>query len=180
MMAFSPRVSGSPFFKKVMNQLLKSTSSACTSSFKLRPFSGTISTLIDMNYKLREALPGDSGTISSLEEALFYDNWMSGHTICNELGRGPAWVVKRGEETVGYLLTNYSGGVLDVIRVGVQPKIHGVGVGRTLMEAALAYPHKVATLTVRKDNRPALQLYKKLGFVLHGDLGPAWVLLRTS
>lgn len=179
-MAFSPRVSGSPFFKNVMNQFSNSMSSALTSSFKLRSFSGRISTLIAMDFQLRDALPGDSVAISRLEEQLFYENWMSEHSIRDELGRGPAWAAFFGYCLEGYLLTNYRARVLDIIRVAVHPSKQGMGVGARLMETALEYPCEMATLTVRKDNPVAIRLYKHLGFQLHGDLGPAWVLVRTS
>jgi ribosomal protein S18 acetylase RimI-like enzyme len=135
---------------------------------------------MDMNYELRDALPGDSTAVAKLEEQLFYENWMSDHTIRDELSRGPAWVVRLRGGLVGYLLTNYRAHVIDVIRLAVHPHRQGCGIGRILMETALGYPHQLATLTVRKENAAAVKLYTKLGFQLHGEIDSSWVLIRTS
>jgi len=115
-----------------------------------------------------------------LEMVLFYDNWMSESTVSTMLEYGPAFVARLGSELVGYALTNYHQGVLDLVRLGVVPARHGCGIGRLLLEEVVEVEHHLLTLTVKKDNTQALKLYKRFGFKLHGELESAWVLLRTS
>ncbi|WP_237202621.1 GNAT family N-acetyltransferase [Rothia endophytica] len=56
--------------------------------------------------------------------------------------------------------------LLFIIDVFVHPKVRGTGVGRALMQAALAsFPeHRPVGLRVESDNEPAYALYRSLGF----------------
>lgn len=55
--------------------------------------------------------------------------------------------------------------------VGVDPRLHGRGLGRVLMEAGFARLAakgiRVASLYVEADNAPALSLYRRFGFTQH-------------
>lgn len=56
--------------------------------------------------------------------------------------------------------------------IGVLDAFRGIGIGRALMQAALeAAKDKGLTrieLTVRENNKKAIELYKKIGFVIEG------------
>jgi ribosomal protein S18 acetylase RimI-like enzyme len=131
-------------------------------------------------YTIAYALPAQAERIAQLEQELFVDNWLSESTVLNELERGPALVAINKQVVVGYLLTNFREDILDVLRLGVTDKEQGKGIGEGLMHRILGIPHRLCLLTVVKSNRPALALYKKLGFELYGELDKAWVLTKNS
>lgn len=180
-MVFSNLVSGSPFFKKLINHCSKAAISFTTSSFDVLPSSGTISTrtMTTPLCLIREALPNDVDTIARLEEELFSDNWMSARTVLNTYSLGPAFVACDAE-IKAYALTAYEDGVLDLLRLGVTAAAQGQGLGRQLLSTVLRTPHHYCILTVRKNNARAIRLYRSFDFALHGELEDSYVLFRTS
>lgn len=126
-------------------------------------------------------MPGDAESIAQIEEELFPENWMGESSVLNGLARGPAFVAITEEGTVvGYALTEYYDGLLDLLRLGVTRIAQGLGLGRALLQEVTDVHHRECMLTVRKDNLAALHLYKSSGFSLHGDLGEALVLIRSA
>jgi [ribosomal protein S18]-alanine N-acetyltransferase len=73
------------------------------------------------------------------------------------------------EDLVGAVLTSeVSPGVGHTTQLCVQPGFQGHGLGRLLMQtsadALRSQKFSELTLTVTSDNRPAVQLYERLGF----------------
>lgn len=70
----------------------------------------------------------------------------------------------------GFVLYESSRGCVDVVLLAVQSTSEGRGIGRALLSAALANAAAAgcytASLSVRADNAPALQLYHSLGFAV--------------
>jgi ribosomal protein S18 acetylase RimI-like enzyme len=130
---------------------------------------------------LRRAFISDSQAIADLEQILFPDNWMSPTTIATTYDQGPCFALTHGPLLMGYILTSYDGGLIDILRVGVSDSCRRLGWGQAMLEKVLTSRHRRAMLTVQPGNTPALRLYKKLGFVFYGQLPQgAWVLTRTS
>ena len=74
------------------------------------------------------------------------------------------------DELIGAVLTSeVSAGVGHTTQICVQPGFQGHGLGRALMhasqEALRGMHYKELSLTVTAENRGAVQLYEKLGFV---------------
>lgn len=91
------------------------------------------------------------------------------------------WVVEEEGTIVGYLLMRSDeGGLLDITRLGVTESVRRKGVGRLLLERALLEGEEFI-LTVKKDNLPALSLYRARGFriVAHLAGAHAWVMKFT-
>jgi ribosomal protein S18 acetylase RimI-like enzyme len=66
--------------------------------------------------------------------------------------------------------------LLDITRLGVVPLARRQRVGNALLERALEDSRDVI-LTVRKDNTPALLLYRRHGFtVVSQTAGESWVM----
>lgn len=128
---------------------------------------------------LRAACGLDVPALLTLEEALF-PNSMTERMLQHELHRGQGWVVEVDEQVVGYILVRSDEGLLDITRLGVAGTARRKGVAKRLLERALAEPGDVV-LTVKKDNGPAITLYRKYGFeiVAHLAAAHAWVMKLT-
>jgi ribosomal-protein-alanine acetyltransferase len=89
--------------------------------------------------------------------------------------RGRLWVATSREGTVlGYAGIELSalGGEADVVNLGVHPGARRHGVGRALLDVALAYCRgrqvPLVWLRVRAGNRGARAFYRRCGFVVIG------------
>lgn len=69
----------------------------------------------------------------------------------------------------------------DILRLGVEEKARGQGLGEVLLLTALLGA-KDAMLTVKKSNVPALRLYLKHGFQIVGELPlhSNWMMRRIT
>ncbi len=125
---------------------------------------------------LRAACVLDVPAIVALEEALF-PNAMSERMVQHELLRGSGWVFEEDDHIVGYILVRDDEGLLDITRLGVSEGVRRRGVGRQLLERVLEAGRSVI-LTVKKDNAPALVLYRKYDFKIVAHLigAHAWVM----
>lgn len=112
-------------------------------------------------------------------EALLFENSMATSTFERELGTGQCFVL--GDPIFAYALIRVQPEVTDLLRLGVRATEQGQGHGRTLLRYVLALGH-TTMLTVRKDNKHALKLYRSSGFAivgeLHADGAAGWVMLR--
>ena len=128
---------------------------------------------------LRAACVLDVPTLLELEDALF-PNAMTERMLQHELSRGQGWVVDVGGRVVGYILVRNDEGLLDITRLGVADGSRREGLGRLLLERALMEPGDVI-LTVKKDNAPAITLYRHYGFkiVAHLIAAHSWVMKLT-
>lgn len=122
---------------------------------------------------IRAAGIDDIGAILKLEEALF-DNAMSEKMMYHELLRGRGWVF--GAPLEGYILIRFDSGLADITRLGVATDSQRKGIGKTLLEHALV-GQPDALLTVKKNNAPALALYRKYGFTVVAHLSGAGALV---
>jgi GNAT superfamily N-acetyltransferase len=180
-MAFSTRISGSPFFRCSMNHFSNCAISVLTSAEASRPCSGTIFTsTMNASVVIREATVTDAETIAQFEQELFSENWLSESTIANELERGPQFVAYMEGVPVGYAVTHYRQGIVDLLRLGVRNDAQGSGVGRALLRRVLHIPCYMTVLTVHKENKRAMTLYVAEGFVLYGHTQDSYVLTRNA
>lgn len=129
---------------------------------------------------MRLATVEDSAPISILELTVFPENAMNETTLANEIEDGECWVEEENGEIVGYILATAGEGLIDILRVGVDPTFRGVGIGQALLDKVLEGKSGPIMLTVKKDNENALKLYMKRGFrivgVLQAEYG--WVMKR--
>jgi ribosomal-protein-alanine N-acetyltransferase len=74
---------------------------------------------------------------------------------------------------VGFVLVRTAADEAEVLTIAVSPGSRGRGYGRMLMEEALRRLYRDRTafcfLEVDRDNRPAVALYRSLGFVVAGE-----------
>jgi ribosomal-protein-alanine N-acetyltransferase len=128
---------------------------------------------------LRAACGLDIPALLALEDALF-PNSMTERMLQHELHRGQGWVAEVDDELVGYILVRRDESLLDITRLGVVEKVRRQGVAKQLLERALSEPGDVV-LTVKKDNAPAIALYRRYGFeiVAHLAAAHAWVMKLT-
>ncbi|MFN3821301.1 MAG: GNAT family N-acetyltransferase, partial [bacterium] len=79
-----------------------------------------------------------------------------------------------GERLVGYIIATYERewgeNDLHIVNLSVDPEYRRRGVARFLLEQMLAYAHQLKVgrvyLEVRVNNQPAIELYRKCGFVI--------------
>jgi putative acetyltransferase len=82
---------------------------------------------------------------------------------------GGAWLALRGDEAVGCVaLRPLGGGRMELKRLFTLPGLRQGGIGRALVEAALAGAREAGAKAVRLDTLPGMDaaqgLYRKLGF----------------
>jgi ribosomal-protein-alanine N-acetyltransferase len=85
-----------------------------------------------------------------------------------------AWLATTNDldAPAGFAVAWHVADELHVLNVAVAPEVRRRGVGTRLMSAALAYAEekrvRIVLLEVRRSNRPALRLYRSLGFSVLG------------
>jgi [ribosomal protein S18]-alanine N-acetyltransferase len=83
-----------------------------------------------------------------------------------------AWVAEQAGEIAGFALARCAGGEMEILNLAVAQPARRQGVGRALIQAALAEgASRGATrafLEVRESNAAALAFYASLGFVAGG------------
>lgn len=97
--------------------------------------------------------------------------WHSLESLSAQLGRGGGafLVALVGDEIVATASARQEAdGTAMLTRLYVQPLWQGVGIGRTLLQVALAcFPQApVARLEVESQNEPAIAFYERMGFFL--------------
>ena len=123
---------------------------------------------------IRSAMPSDVAPIAALEERLFSDAW-SEKMILDCLSKAYYRVMACVEESgmiLGYLISTYVAGESELLRIGVDPALRGLGNGSLLMKAfareCVERDCPKAFLEVRASNISAIRLYEKFGFVTIG------------
>jgi ribosomal protein S18 acetylase RimI-like enzyme len=84
------------------------------------------------------------------------------------------------EAPVGRLITDGSGGHIEVIDVALLPEYRGHGIGTSVMRGVIAHADRLGRavrLHVEKQNR-AVRLYERLGFAICGDVGMYFAMSR--
>jgi putative acetyltransferase len=126
----------------------------------------------------------DYDLLAKLDMEIFPENCFNEVTLGNEVARGGGFIAKTSEDEVaGYSIYRDGDGLVDILRLGVREAFRGNGVGARLLRVSISVGTRGAMLTVAKDNTPAINLYKKYGFEITGDLAQhnSWVMqLPTS
>lgn len=140
------------------------------------------------SHRVRRATPDDLSPALALHETLFPQSYLSGADFVRALDANDrAWFVTEatgaagGSTTpvAGYLYVRDSAAEQEayVDYLGVAPTERGRGLGRALLGAATAWGaqhgRSHVALTVREDNRSALTLYTRAGFV-EASAGRHW------
>jgi ribosomal-protein-alanine N-acetyltransferase len=110
-------------------------------------------------------------------EAIALDTFAeSTFSVVAELSRPWArlWVARpdAASAPAGFLVAWHVADELHVLNVAVAPSLRRRGLARALMDEALAYAAgervRIVLLEVRRSNRPAIKLYRALGFTALG------------
>lgn len=115
---------------------------------------------------IRRIQETDAERVSELDAELFPEICWNENTVRKEiqLGWGLVATDQKGR-VIGFLLARLDGQMTDITRAGVTKKQQGKGFGRLLVRAAIdVVDGGPLMLTVRRDNKTALQLYLKEGF----------------
>jgi ribosomal protein S18 acetylase RimI-like enzyme len=86
------------------------------------------------------------------------------------------------KQAVGRLMVDHSASAIHLIDITILPEYCGRGIGTQLLKQLLAEgatSHKPVTLEVFRANQRALQLYKRLGFVVTGEVGTHFQMQAT-
>lgn len=107
--------------------------------------------------------------LAQLETVCFADPW-SEDALREELSNPCAHFIVAlcGDKVTGYLGCHHIAGEGFVTNIAVCPVFRRRGIGRALIEAALAEPITRLTLEVRASNAAAIALYRSLGFTEDG------------
>jgi ribosomal-protein-alanine N-acetyltransferase len=110
-------------------------------------------------------------------EALSFSNPWSDDTFRGEIQNTavsfPMVTVRRPrEEVVGYIIYWQIRDDVQINNIAVRPDCRGLGLGEAMLRYAIAKSRESGatfmTLEVRQSNKPALMLYRKLGFEIMG------------
>jgi ribosomal-protein-alanine N-acetyltransferase len=121
--------------------------------------------------RLRDATPGDTAAVAALEQALFSTDAWSEASVAAELA-GPgrqALVAVEDGTVVGYVVTLHGPDVVDLQRIGVDPRHRRRGTATALLDTVLSRAGHTGAdrvlLEVSAVNSAALAFYTAAGFV---------------
>jgi ribosomal-protein-alanine N-acetyltransferase len=121
---------------------------------------------------LRPATSADGDALAELHAAAFAESWPADDILRFTEDRGGfALVAEEGAAPAGFILCRLMAGEAEVLTLAVRPGARRRGVGRTLLEAALALCRGAAAamfLEVAADNPGAIALYAGAGFDVVG------------
>ena len=131
-----------------------------------------------MTWAIRPAAPADVPGIAALEQRAFTTDRFNARQLRYLITRARATALIAGDAAapLGYAVSLYRRGsaCARLYTIAVAAAARGQGVATALVEAlavaARARGCTALTLEVRADNRAALELYGKLGFVESGRL----------
>jgi [ribosomal protein S18]-alanine N-acetyltransferase len=112
----------------------------------------------------------DVAEVAAIDAASFPQTRPAEEHIREELGRPwtRVWVARDGLRVVGYLLSWHVADELHVLQVAAAPSDRRKGIGRGLLDQALAFAvaeHvRLVLLEVRPSNTAAIALYRRAGF----------------
>lgn len=119
---------------------------------------------------LRRARPLESGVVAALQQACFPDDpWDEASVASLVCGPGGfAVLALRDRVPVGFVMARVAAEDSEILAIGVLPAGRRRGVGRRLVDAALAGSRDLGAtalfLEVAEDNEAARTLYKAAGF----------------
>ena len=115
-----------------------------------------------MSWAIDPMRPADAASLEAVDP-----EWDE-ETAVSFLGRpATAGVVARGpgRAVVGFVIGQVAGGEAEIVQITVAGPARGQGIGSALLGAFLAaHAGKACFLEVRKDNAPAIALYRRHGF----------------
>ncbi len=123
-----------------------------------------------MTVEIDPATPGHEAVLAALHAGCFTDAaWdVAAMAALLAMPGAVALTARDGNGPCGFLLARVAGGEGEIISIGVLPDRRGQGVGALLARhliARVAAAARVLFLEVGADNRSALALYGRLGFV---------------
>nr|WP_255720781.1 GNAT family N-acetyltransferase [Acuticoccus kalidii] len=123
--------------------------------------------------------PADYDTLEEIHAASFDAPWSADEQAAlNDKPNVATFVARRGSATssrrpIGFITVRHAADEGEVLTMAVHPRQRRAGVGRLLLNAALRhlYAERVneVFLEVDPQNEPALNLYKRTGFVPVGE-----------
>ena len=117
---------------------------------------------------LRPATRADGAALAALHAAAFDEPWSADDILRFAEDRGGfALVADERDEPAGFILCRLIAGEAEVLTLAVRPQLRRRGVGRALLEAAIALARPSAEtmfLEVAADNPGAAALYAGAGF----------------
>lgn len=134
-----------------------------------------------VEYRIERARYEDLGVVKALNEMLLPENYpfYFYETLYRDYGDA-FYVARVGGEIVGYVMCRVEkefrleipfrfDRVGHIVSIAVKPEYRGMGIGRSLMEAAIKalrerYGVKYVYLEVRVSNTGAIRFYERLGF----------------
>ncbi|MCU6756659.1 ribosomal-protein-alanine N-acetyltransferase [uncultured Eubacterium sp.] len=123
---------------------------------------------------IRQAVPGDAGSIYEIENLCFPDPW-SMDALTYELESNPRAfyiVAELDGEVVGYAGLWIIGDEGHITNVAVKPGFRNRKIGEGIIGVMIDFTSGEGiahhTLEVRKSNVPAINLYEKFGFRTEG------------
>jgi len=124
--------------------------------------------LKDADVRLRPMSESDLMQIMEIERRAYDFPWTPGiFRDCLRVGYC-CWVYERGNVIEGYGVMSVAVGESHILNLCVQPESQDRGIGRRLlghlMELARRHDAEMVLLEVRPSNKPALHLYKTMGF----------------
>ena len=135
-----------------------------------------------MTAPARMALPGlrvarvlepaaDLAIVDDIARASFTEG---GFSVDEELTRpwSRIWVARTREHVVAFLIAWHVADELHILNVATAPAVRRRGVATAIMSEAMVYARgnrvRIVLLEVRRSNRPAIKLYRSLGFTAMG------------
>lgn len=120
---------------------------------------------------IEPATVGDAGGMAKLHAASFFRGWPAGDfaAYIQDPAVTPAFIAcDRKRNLAGFAVLRMAEDEAELLSIAVAPKWRRRGVGRALMDAALAdllhSPARHLFLEVDRTNQSAIALYRRLGF----------------
>ena len=123
-----------------------------------------------MTVRIEVLADGDVPVVAAIDEEAFPQTRPAEEHIREEMSRPwtRAWAAHGDAGVVGYLLSWHVADELHILQVATETRERRRGVGRALVERALAFAVaekvRLVLLEVRRSNVAAIALYRGLGF----------------
>lgn len=131
---------------------------------------------------MRLLVPDDAEDVAELDMELFPDNCFNERTMRREIEAGEGWCLRLFHgELIGYAMTRSSGGMRDLLRIGVKERFRNSKHGKHLLLEVLRLSGNLGEslmLCVRKNNDLAIRWYMRHGLEIVGTLDHSWVMVR--